>query len=132
VATQSRRYRGFALDVIRKEIMPGIFVLECKGSLLIGVPCTRLGLAVEDLLAEKQKRVVLDLTGVQRVDSGGLGKIVNCLSRLRMAGGTMHVAGANEQVIGLFKLTKVDRTIKTFSTAREAANDIANSASQAQ
>jgi anti-sigma B factor antagonist len=119
------------VDVIRKEIMPGIFVLELRGSLLIGVPCTRLGLAVEDLLAEKQKRVVLDLTAVPRVDSGGLGKIVNCLSRLRMAGGQMHVTGVNEQVAGLFKLTKVDRTIKTFPTVRDAANDIANSAPSA-
>jgi anti-sigma B factor antagonist len=120
------------VEVIRKEIQPGIFVLECRGSLLIGVPSTRLGLAVEDLLAEKRNRVVLDLTGVQRVDSGGLGKIVNCLSRLRMAGGTMHVAGANEQVVGLFKLTKVDRTIKCFRTAQEAATDIANSSSSSQ
>jgi anti-anti-sigma factor len=120
------------VEVLRKEIMPGIFVLEMKGSLLIGVPCTRLGLAVEDLLAEKQKRVVLDLTGVPRVDSGGLGKIVNCLSRVRMAGGTLHLAGVNETVAGLFKLTKVDRTIKTFRTAQEAAADIANSASSHQ
>lgn len=120
------------MEVIRKEVMPGIFVLELNGSLLIGVPCTRLGLAVEDLLTEKQKRIVLDLTGVPRVDSGGLGKIVNCLSRVRMAGGTMHVAGVNEQVAGLFKLTKVDRTIKTFPTARDAVNDIASSSATPQ
>ena len=120
------------MEVIRREILPGIFVLELKGSLLIGVPCTRLGLAVEDLLAEKHTRVVLDLTAVPRVDSGGLGKIINCLSRLRLAGGTMHVTGVNDQVAGLFKLTKVDRTIKTFPTVREAANDIANSSPSVQ
>ena len=83
------------MEVIRREIMPGIFVLEMRGALLIGVACTRLQLAVEDLLAEKQTRVVLDMTAVPRVDSGGLGKIVNCLSRIRMAGGTMHFAGVN-------------------------------------
>ncbi|MBV9885360.1 MAG: STAS domain-containing protein [Acidobacteria bacterium] len=114
------------MEVLRREILPGIYVLECRGSLLIGVPCTRLQLAVEDLLAEKHTRVVLDLTNVSRVDSGGLGKIVNCLSRLRMAGGTMHMAGVNDTVIGLFKLTKVDRIVKLFPTAAAAAQDIAS------
>ena len=95
-----------------------------SGALLIGVACTRLQLAVEDLLAEKQKRVVLDLTAVPRVDSGGLGKIVNCLSRIRIAGGTMLLAGVNDTVVGLFKLTKVDRIVKLFPTAREAAQGI--------
>lgn len=112
------------MEVIRKEVVPGIFVLECRGALLIGVGCTRLQLAVEDLLSEKQTRVVLDLTAVSRVDSGGLGKIVNCLSRLRMAGGTMHIAGANDSVIGLLKLTKVDRIVKVYPTAREAVQSL--------
>ncbi len=117
------------MEVIRKEIQPGIFLLELKGALLIGVACTRLQLAVEDLLSENHKKVVVDLTAVPRVDSGGLGKIVNCLSRIRMAGGTMHVTGVNEQVAGLFKLTKVDRTIKTFPTVQAAVADIAGSTS---
>lgn len=117
------------MEVVRKEILPGIFVLQCRGALLIGVACTRLQLAVEDLLAEKQTRVVLDLTAVPRVDSGGLGKIVNCLSRVRMAGGTMLFAGVNDTVNGLFKLTKVDRIVKLFPTALAAAQDIAASQS---
>ena len=119
------------MEVIRKEILPGIFVLEMRGALLIGVACTRLQLAIEDLLAEKHTRVVLDLTGVSRVDSGGLGKIVNCLSRVRMAGGTMHLAGVNDTVVGLFKLTKVDRIVKLYPNAREAAEAIAASQSSA-
>jgi anti-sigma B factor antagonist len=109
--------------------MPGIFVLELRGALLIGVGCTRLQLAVEDLLSLKQTRVVLDLTAVPRVDSGGLGKIVNCLSRLRLAGGTMHLAGVNDTVMGLLKLTKVDRIVKVYPNAREAAQAIAASES---
>jgi anti-sigma B factor antagonist len=124
-----RPFGGLYVEVIRKEILPGIFVLECRGALLIGVACTRLQLAVEDLLAEQQTRVVLDLTGVPRVDSGGLGKIVNSLSRVRIAGGTMHLAGVNDTVVGLFKMTKVDRIVKLFPTARDAAQDIASQSS---
>jgi anti-sigma B factor antagonist len=122
---------GSFVEVIQKEILPGIFVLELRGPLLIGVACTRLQLAVEDLLSAKKTRVVLDLTAVSRIDSGGLGKIVNCLSRLRMASGVMHLAGVNDTVIGLFKLTKVDRIVKMFPTALAAAQDIAASQSSA-
>jgi hypothetical protein len=37
----------------------------------------------------------------------------------------------NETVVGLFKLTKVDRIVKLYPTAREAAQAIAGSQSSA-
>ena len=70
------------MEIIRKELNPGIVVLELTGPLQMGVECKRLELAVDQLLLEKQTRVVLDLSRVSKVDSAGVGRIVNCLSRL--------------------------------------------------
>ena len=72
------------MEIIRKDLEPGVVVLELNGPLQMGVECKRLELAVDDLLREKKTRVVLDLSNVSKVDSGGVGKIVNCLSRLRI------------------------------------------------
>jgi anti-sigma B factor antagonist len=109
------------LEIIRKELHPGIAVLELRGSLQMGVECKRLELAVDQLLREKQTRVVLDLSQISKVDSGGVGKIVNCLSRLKVAGGTLRLAGVTGMVCGVLKLTKVDRLVKIYPTALEAS-----------
>jgi anti-sigma B factor antagonist len=111
------------VEITRKEIPPGVIVLELKGQLQSGVECTRLQLAMDDLLREKQTRVIFDLSKTVKVDSAGLGKIVNCLSRLKTAGGTLYLAGVSEMVAGLLKMTKVDRLVKVFPTAQEAAQN---------
>jgi anti-sigma B factor antagonist len=120
------------LEITTKEALPGVVVLEMKGQLQLGVPCTRLQIAVEDAIQAKQTRVVLDLTNVSKVDSAGLGKIVNCLSALRVAGGAMNLAGPSSTVMGLLKLTRVDKLVKAFPTRQEAVQDLANSAAKPQ
>lgn len=114
------------MEITRKEINPGVIILELHGPLQMGVECKRLELAMDELLREKQTRVVLDLSNVSKVDSGGVGKIVNCLSRLRVAGGTLHLAGVNGMVSGILKLTQVDRLVKVYPTAAEASQNFAS------
>jgi anti-anti-sigma regulatory factor len=53
---------------------------------------------------------------------------VNCLSALRVAGGAMSLAGPNSAVVGLLKMTRVDKLVKSFPTAQEAAQNLATPA----
>jgi anti-sigma B factor antagonist len=115
------------VEITRREIAPGVVALELTGQLQSGVECKRLELAMDDLLREKQKRVIFDLSKVTKVDSAGLGKIVNCLSRLKLAGGALYLAGVSEMVAGLLKLTKVDRLVKVYPTAQQAAQSFPRS-----
>lgn len=109
------------MEIIRKQIEPGVVVLELVGPLQMGMECTRLGLAIDQLMSEKQRRVVLDFTKVSKVDSGGVGKLVTCFSQFKIAGGVMHLAGIQGMVGGVLRLTKVDRLMKIYPTAKEAA-----------
>jgi len=111
------------VEITRKDLEPDVVVLELNGPLQMGVECKRLELAVDELLKEKKMRVVLDLSRVSKVDSGGVGKIVNCLSRLRVAGGTLCLAGVTGMIGGVLKLTQVDRLVKIYPTAQEAAQN---------
>ena len=53
-------------------------------------------------------RFVLDLSGVEFVDSSGLGAIVACLKRLGPRG-DLAIAGAKGAVSRLFTLTRMDK-----------------------
>jgi anti-sigma B factor antagonist len=112
------------VEITRKELNPGVVVLELKGPLQMGVECKRLELAMDDLLKEKQTRVVFDVSQLTKIDSDGVGRVVKCLSRLRMVGGTLHLAGVTGVVSTALKLTHVDRLVKIFPTAREASQSL--------
>jgi anti-sigma B factor antagonist len=107
--------------IIKKEFKPGIINLELGGPLHMGVECKQLELALDELLRHGQTRIVLDLRKLTRLDSGGLGKIVNCFSRLKTAGGALCLAGTTGMIDGVLKLAHADRFLKSYPTAREAA-----------
>ena len=114
------------MEIVKKELKPGIVVLELKGPLQMGVECKQLELAFDELLRHNQIRVVLDFTGVTKLDSGGLGKVVNCFSRFKKAGGAMRLAGVKGMIEGVLKLTLVDRLMKVYPTALEASESFSD------
>jgi anti-sigma B factor antagonist len=109
------------LQIVKKELKPGVIVLELTGQLQLGVECKQLELAFDELVRENHARVILDLSRLTKLDSAGLGKIVNCFSRLKTAGGSLCLAGTTGMVEGVLKLTHADRFLQTYPTALAAA-----------
>jgi anti-sigma B factor antagonist len=64
-------------------------------------------------------RLVLDLSGVDFVDSSGLGAIVACLKRLGPRG-DLAIAGAKGAVSRLFTLTRMDKVFPLHDTVDAA------------
>lgn len=115
------------MEISKKEIKPGVLVLKLRGPLQLGVECKQLELAFDQLLKDGHSRVVLDLSGLTRLDSAGLGKLVSCYSRLKVAGGMLRIAGTTGMIDGVIKLTHADSFLKTYPTSREAAESFADS-----
>jgi anti-sigma B factor antagonist len=80
--------------------------------------------AMAVVVARGIKRFVIDIGGVEFVDSTGLGALV---STLKASGptGAVVVAGANESVAILFKLTRMDKVFRMFASVGEAAAALA-------
>jgi len=115
------------VQILKKEFKPGVIILELSGPLQMGVECKQLELALDRLITDKNTRVVMDLSKVTKLDSGGLGKLVNCFSRLKTAGGALCLAGTTGMIDGVLKLAHADRFLKAYPTAREAAESFSNS-----
>ena len=54
------------------------------------------------------RRLVVDLSGVEFLDSSGLGALVSILKAMG-AQGSLAVCGAHGSVLNLFKLTRMDK-----------------------
>jgi len=64
-------------------------------------------------------KIILDLTGVDFIDSSGLGAIVACLKVLK-GKGYLVICGLSETVSTLFSLTRMDKAFRIFTTEEDA------------
>jgi anti-sigma B factor antagonist len=64
--------------------------------------------------------LVIDLSGVDFLDSTGLGVIVGVLKRARTHGGELAVAGAENHVRKVFEITRLSDVLPMYATVDEA------------
>ena len=109
------------LQITKKQIAPGIVVLELAGPSHMGPACHQISQHVEEHLGRSENWVIFDLSKATFLDSGGLGEIVRCFSKMKKSGGSLRLAGAQGMIATVIKITKVDKVIEMFPTAGEAA-----------
>ena len=63
---------------------------------------------LRQIVTEGIREVVIDLEGVEMVDSVGIGVIVATHNSLRRVGGSLEVANVSEDIHKLFKMMRLD------------------------
>jgi anti-sigma B factor antagonist len=64
--------------------------------------------------------VVVDLSGVDFLDSAGLGLLVALLKRVSERGGDLKIAGLQKKVRMVFEITRAFKVFEIFETTQEA------------
>ncbi len=80
---------------------------------------------LQQALADGASCIVLDLGGVPRLDSSGLGTIVSTFKLLQQRSGQLCLVGAQPAVANVFHLTSVDRLVHMYDTVEAAEEDLA-------
>jgi anti-anti-sigma factor len=108
------------MQIQTKNVPPDIVVLEVTGRITIGRDCQQLEWSTDALVSENKKKIVFDLSGVNHIDSTGIGIIVMSAGKIKQAGGKLRVCaqGHVEQVL---KLTSVDKVVDLHPTMATAA-----------
>ena len=104
------------------EHTPGYTRIAGTGRLNM-VQAPKLRKVVAEVVAAGHHHVVLDMAGVEFVDSSGLGALIGGLKLARQAGGDLRIAAVNDQVRMVLKLTGMDRVLTPYSSAQEAFPD---------
>jgi anti-sigma B factor antagonist len=81
--------------------------------------------AVAQVLDRGVTRLVLDLTGVSYISSGGLRTVLSSAKRTKAAGGATRVAGASLMVRQVFDLSGLTQLIALDDTAEAAVRALA-------
>ncbi len=63
----------------------------------------------DQVVADKPKKVTVDLEALTLIDSSGVGAIVSLFKRVKADGGQVVVVRAHDQPLAVLKLLKLDR-----------------------
>lgn len=75
---------------------------------------------VSDLTDQDRVRIVLDMRGVDFIDSSGLGSLVGALRAASNKGGDVKIASLQNQVRAIFELTRLHRVFSVFQDQESA------------
>src|SRR3712207_4022983 len=96
-------------------------VLEVGGEVDV-YTAPRLRERLIELVDGGARKVVVDLSGVDFLDSTGLGVLVGALKRLRAAGGTFGLVCAKEPLLKIFRITALDQVFPVFPSVEAATS----------
>ena len=108
------------MQISQSRIEPDISVVALVGRLTLGRETAAFEAAVAELLAKGERKVVLDLTQLDYVDSAGLGVILAAASKVRQSEGALRLAGVGGRVLHVLKLTHTDSVLSLDPDVRSA------------
>lgn len=103
----------------------GVTIIELEGSVLGGPDATALNDALHKLLDKRKKKVLLDLSAVQSMNSSGLSMLIGALTTMRNAGGDLKIASASKKIESLLVITKLSTVFELHPTVKKAIESFA-------
>jgi len=110
-----------SLEIEQRE-NEGVVVLDLKGRITVGPGAGGIREKVTALNDAGVRNIVLELKGVDYIDSTGLGALVMSSTSMRKAGGSVKLLNLNRRNIELLVMTKLATVFEIFTDEQDAVN----------
>jgi anti-sigma B factor antagonist len=97
----------------------GVTVVSCMGRIVFGDEAAALRAELKNILSTS-KKVILNLSDVSYIDSGGLGTLVGVYSSARAAGADIKLAGLGQRVRDVLQITKLVTVFEVYDSEQKA------------
>jgi anti-sigma B factor antagonist len=104
---------------VQTQISGDVFILRCDGRIVFGDEGAALRERVGNMLAGSP-RIVINLKGVDHIDSGGLGILAGISVSARNRGGELKLVSPSKRVNDLLQRTNLDKILSLYGTEEEA------------
>jgi anti-sigma B factor antagonist len=101
------------------RVTEGVTVVSCTGRIVFGDEATALRESLKKLLVGT-KSLVLNLSGVSYIDSGGLGTMVGVYSSARNSGADIKLCGLGQRLRDVLAITKLATVFEVYDTEQQA------------
>ncbi len=99
-----------------------ISVVDVRGRITVGEGNIMLREVVTGLVENGNKRILLNLQGVEYVDSGGLGELVRTHTTLQKEGGQLKMVNVNQRVQELLSVTRLNKVFDVYKDEGSAVH----------
>lgn len=104
-------------------------ILRIEGTLALGDATRAIQERFEKLAAERSGAVILELSGLEHLDSTAIGVFVGGLKKFEAQGRRFYLVNPRERVAAVFRITHLDSVFRVFPTV-DAALAVANLANE--
>jgi anti-sigma B factor antagonist len=97
----------------------GVTIVSCTGRIVFGEEATALRDSLKRVLSSS-RQIVLNLSGVTYIDSGGLGTLVGVYSSARSAGADIKLTGLGQRIRDVLQITKLVTVFEAYDNEQQA------------
>lgn len=104
---------------IETRQVDGVTVVSCIGRIVFGDEATALRDKLKSIL-KSSREIVVNLSGVTYIDSGGLGTLVGAYSSARTAGADIKLTGLGQRIRDVLQITKLVTVFEVYDNEQQA------------
>ncbi|HET6145149.1 MAG TPA: STAS domain-containing protein [Candidatus Acidoferrales bacterium] len=103
-----------------------VTVIDMDGRITLGEGSALLRDLIRENLARGQRKILLNLGGINYIDSSGLGELVSGYRYIKSEGGEVKLLNLNKKVTDLLQITKLYTVFDIHSQESEALASFKN------
>ncbi|HVW16900.1 MAG TPA: STAS domain-containing protein [Solirubrobacteraceae bacterium] len=108
-----------SLEIFDERPAPGTRVVALAGELHLST-APELRARLSRVISLRPPALIVDLSGVEFIDSTGLSVLLGALRRVERSGGRLALVAGSATVMRLFHITRLDETFAICATREEA------------
>ncbi len=115
--------RDMKMEIERSEDR-GVTIVDVRGVINFGESARRFSAYLEELLNSDVPAVLVDMSGIDSVDSTGLGELVGYLQRFEKVGRRLALYRPHGRILSLLRLTRLDEIFAIYDEKEQAVLEL--------
>jgi anti-sigma B factor antagonist len=109
------------LEITKRQV-GDVTILDLAGAVRIGEGSITLRNAIRGLVEEGKKKILLNLGGVNYMDSTGIGELIANYATVSRQGGQLKLLNLTDKIQNLLVITKLLTVFDVYESEAEALN----------
>jgi anti-sigma B factor antagonist len=110
---------------IKERTRDGVVILEMSGKLMGGPDADAFNEILRTLIHEGRRNFLVDLSGVNWVNSTGLGILISGYTTVKGAGGELKLLKVSDRIDNIFMVSKLYTVFESFDDEDRAIQSFA-------
>jgi len=105
---------------IETRTVGDVYILDCSGKITLGEGTMAVRNTVRDILKNGGRKIILNLSDVNYIDSSGIGELVSSFTTVTNQGGKLKLLNLTKKIQELLAITKLLTVFSVYDNEQAA------------